>query len=189
MPGIRIIFGPQDLKRWVRGVNGVNREVHHQAEDLPRKNSIDYVMLLIRNVQTQKFAGHYDAYNPRYAKWKSQYGTRTGFHQLAGDLVNSLKSFKTTSKRAGVSAAYMGGITTGATDSGGKSWFGEGDKGKSKSINMYARVMEFGGNFRSRGGGIHPPRPVFAPTTLEYSLDGQNRRAKEAMNKVKNRWR
>lgn len=187
MHALNAILNPQDLKRWVRGVNGVNKEVHRQAEDLPRKNSIDYVMLLIRNIQTQKFSGTYAPYNPRYAEWKSQYGKRQGFHQLAGDLVNALRSFRIVSTRSGVTAAYMGGITQGITDSGGKSWFGEGNKGKNKSISMYARVSEFGGNFGR--GGVHPARPVFTPTALEYDDGGRNIRSKETVSKIKNRWR
>ncbi len=186
MSGLNVILNPQDLKRWVRGVKGVNREVHRQAEDLPRKNSIDYVMLLIRNIQTSKFSGTYASYNPRYLEWKLQYGKRQGFHQLTGDLVNALKSFRIASKRSGVTAAYMGGITQGITDSGGKSWFGKGDKGKSKSISMYARVSEFGGNFGK--GGVHPKRPVFEPTAEEYSNNGMNFRVKESFNKIRNRW-
>ena len=53
-------------------------------------------------------------------------------------------------------------------DKGGKSWFGEGNKGRSRPIVMYARVMEEGLPTNIRGSGVHPKRPLFEPVFRQF---------------------
>lgn len=66
---------------------------------------------------------------------------------------------------------YMVGWKGGAFDSGGKSWYGKkGDLwGPSKPVAMYARILEWGGDFTSSGGGRHPARPVMAPSLVGFT--------------------
>ncbi|MBW2154588.1 MAG: hypothetical protein JRH18_23380, partial [Deltaproteobacteria bacterium] len=77
-------------------------------------------------------------------------------------------------------------------DQGGKSWFGRtathpGRLGKSKSIGMYATVMEFGGDFGQ--GGKHPSRPLFTPTREEYAKGEWPKMGDKALRNIKGAWR
>ncbi|MHA2202034.1 MAG: hypothetical protein ACXABN_19385 [Candidatus Thorarchaeota archaeon] len=80
---------------------------------------------------------------------------------------------------------YMVGWKGGAFDSGGKSWWGKkGDLwGPSKPVSMYDRILEFGGDFTSSGGGRHPARPMMSPT-----LVGFTRREGRMMARTTLRW-
>jgi len=175
----RIRFIPEDYRRVLNALDRVLRTSNSQADILPYLASVDCLNLLRRNIMTQKYAP-YAPYNPRYRLWKEQYGAPTGFWVLFGDLVKALSSWKEKDKQ------WIAGIPAGVKDSGGKSWFGKGDKGDIKSIAMIAHVMEFGGSFGK--GGHHPPRPLFVPTMKEYEKEGLPKRIRESTAKVKGSW-
>jgi len=176
----RLGFVPKDYNRVITALDRVKRTIARQVNSLPYKASVDCLNLLRKNIMTQKY-GPYAPYNPRYKLWKEQYGALTGFWQLSGDLVNSLMHWRSGNNQ------WIAGIPSSTTDSGGKSWYGEGDKGDPKPIAMYARMMEFGGNFGK--AGYHPPRSVFVPTLKEYEKDGLVKRSNDSMKKVKGSWR
>lgn len=146
-----------------------------EENDLNYRCSVDYQQLVIGNINQQKFK--YPSYRDRYAKWKRKYSNE-GFHKLAGDLVNNIKVFKVGTNE------WMGGVTPGVVDSGGKSWFYPlGDKrGKRKVIAMYATVMELGLN-------NHPARPIFKDTREEYAANTWENRGIESLKKVTRNWR
>lgn len=127
---------------------------------------------------TQKFAGSYAPYHPRYANWKAQYFATTGFLVMRGSMVNSLSVFRDRSYKN----RWYGGLPPDLPMVPGSSWYGPPGTGKSKSIAMYAYLNEFGGT-------KSPARPVFVPTKLEYEREGFKRRIKETKNKIARAWR
>jgi len=148
--------------------------------ELNRRCAIGYAQLLVRNIMTQKHMGGYAPYHPRYRQFKQDYFAG-GWWRLKGDLVKNIVNF-----REGV--GWMGGVPAGVFDTGGKSWFGMGRKGKRKQIAMYARVGEFGGKL-PRGGGDHPARPIFQPTTEEYADGEWLKQGGLAMKDIEGSWR
>ncbi len=169
---IFVHFNADELGRWMRATHRLETKARQEWEDHPRRCSLRYVMLLRRNIATQKHMGGYADYNPRYAEWKEQFGRLRGFWRLFGDLMNNLTHWRTLVVTPNAKA-WIGGIPGHVVDSGGKSWFTNEKKsyGRPKPIAMYGRVMEFGGTL-PRGGGTHPPRPVFDPTRVEFR-DGE----------------
>lgn len=127
---------------------------------------------------TQKFAGAYVPYHPRYANWKAQYFATTGFLVMRGAMVNNLTVFQDRSYKN----RWYGGLPPGLPDVPGSSWFGPPGTGKSKSISMYAYLNEF-------GGIKAPARPVFVPTKLEYQQGGLQNRIAETKNRLARAWR
>lgn len=109
------------------------------------------------------WSGRARKYHPWYAEWKAENFGKKGFWKLWGNLISSIKHFQVGD------GAWMAGIPYGVMDQGGSSWFGEGDLGKPKPVAMYARILEFGGDFGS--GGKHPARPMFGPAIHWYRLD------------------
>lgn len=176
---------PKDLMRWFRALSRVEAEAVRQKENLPRLSSILYSQLVIRNIMSQK-GMNYAPYSPRYAKWKEQYGRAHGFWQLYGDLVRNITHFRVTTDTPGT-VAFMGGIPSNVVDTGGKSWLGRGDKGPSKPIAMYGRIMEYGGSFGK--GGVHPPRPIFGPTGKEYARKEWPDRGLKSLRALMGKWR
>jgi hypothetical protein len=143
-------------------------------DDMQRWCATDLYQLVFSNIVTRKYTGSDPQYHPRYAKWKMENVGHLHPWLLKGDLLESLSAFKSQS-------GWMGGIPAGVKDSGGKSWKGPiGSGGKSKTIAMYARKVEFGGRV---------PRPVFTPTTQEYANDGWKNRGREALRETGNLWR
>lgn len=143
--------------------------------DLPRQLSRAYIDLIRNTIITRMVpvgTPVYPPYNSKYAMWKKKYGKYDGFWQLMGDLYSNLGSFKW-------GGGYYAGIKFFARDKGGKSWFGEGNKGKSKPIAMYARVMEEGSP-NINNSGVHPARPLFAPTLKHFVYSRSKKTAGDA---------
>ncbi len=144
----------------------VQRMVYYYMQpggELPRQLSIKYVeetRSYLLDARKGKFG--YTPYNPEYAEWKKKYGKLSGFWNLMGDLFENVKS-----SRSG--DGYFGGVVSTAMDRGGKSWFGKGDRGPSKSIAMYGTVMEEGMPVSIKGSGVHPARPLFVPVFKEFT--------------------
>ena len=117
-----------------------------------------------------------------YKKWKKDHGKMgMGFWKLFGDLFRSLQTSK-IGRQSRWRAGYFAGVPRGAKDSGGKSWYGKGDKGPSKSIEQIGTWMEGG----RRG---QPARPIFGPTTEGYIKSGAwMKRGVQSLDKMKWSW-
>lgn len=194
-----MVLDPNDAKKFIWAIIRLEDNLSRQAHsELPRKMAYEYKNELVQAISQQKYVSRWredkaKRYHPRYQDWKFQsLRGNLGFWLLKGDLLKALEVFPLSSigkvappgmsaRRSGAylggpkSRPYMVGIKANRTDSGGKSWLGrpwEGKaKGPSKYIAMYAHVLEFGGDYRDRGGGDHPKRPVFGPTLVDYSRE------------------
>lgn len=172
---LEIIFNRNDIRRYLLALKRILRAVGREKKELPFRCAVDYVNLLRRNIMTQKFAGSYAPYHPRYENWKAQYFATTGFLVMRGSMVNALTVFRDR----GYKTRWYGGLPPNLPPVPGSSWFGPPGTGKAKSINMYAYVNEFGKN----------ARPVFVPTKSEYEKVGFPRRIKETKNLIGRSWR
>lgn len=181
---IRIKLNKSDYNRWIRASKAVEDAILSSAKNLPRLASKDYSILIIRNINSQKYGGYYTSYSYRYSKWKNLFGARQGFWKLKGDLIQAVSFFRVIS--SGKEDAWMGGVPSSAKDSGGKSWLGDGRSGPSKTIAMYGYVMEHGGNYGK--GGHHPGRKLFAPTYRDYIDGGFQERLDECVRTIGRRW-
>jgi len=182
-----ITFNEADLRRWYAATHKLEKEANKEWDENPKRNAIGYSNLLITNIMMQKGMGHYPSYHPYYAYWKAQYGLGGGgFWRLMGDLVKSITHFRVTETRKKQWKSYMGGVPSSAVDSGGKSWFGRGDKGPPKRIAMYGYVMEYGGTWAK--AGVHPPRPLFGPTAEEYQKVQWWKELEVTRSKLVNTW-
>lgn len=184
MLNIKVEVSKNDIRRITRALERVKRSVNREREELPYRMAVDYVNLLRRNIMTQKFAGSYAPYNPRYAKWKEQYFATTGYWVMRGEIINNL----TTYRDRGYKNRWIGGLPPSLSMVPSSSWFyppGAGGQ-KPKSINMYAYVNEYGGNY---SGYSHPARPIFRPTKVEYERGNFRRRGLEALQLIGRSWR
>lgn len=178
---LEMIWNKGDIRRFHRALDRVVRAVAREKVELPYRCAVDYVNLLTRNIMTQKYAGGYPPYNPRYANWKAQYFATTGFWVMRGVIVAALSVY-----RAGHKQRWIGGLPPNVGMVPGSSWYGPPGRGKPKSVNMYAYVNEYGGTY---GGAYHPPRPVFRPTKVEYEYSGFPRRIRETQDIIGRSWR
>jgi hypothetical protein len=158
-------FDKGQLKQVLHRLSLVQKAVHYYIDSpaqLPRKLALYYVANIRMFIMYQKFMSNYQGYNPDYAAWKQKYGKGRGFWNLYGDLVTNLSVFRK-------GRDWFGGISYYAMDSGNKSWFGEGDKGKVKRIAMYGSVMEEGIRVSTNRSGVHPARPLFTPVLKDFA--------------------
>lgn len=176
---ISIKLDQKDFKRIQRGFKRVHRAIIREKTELPKRCAFDYRDLLTRNIMTQKFAGSYPPYNPRYKAWKEQYFATTGFLVMRGIMVGNLTVYPGRSK-----TYWYSGLPPGLK-APGSSWFSAPGKGKPVNVNMYAIVNEFGGKF---GKAYHPPRPVWVPTKNQYEQSGFQERGKQSLEVVKRSW-
>lgn len=177
MINLEIKFDQNDVRRVLRAFGRIERAVNREKQELPYRCAVDYVNLLRQNIMTQKFAGGYAPYNPRYANWKGQYFASTGFWVMRGTVVNSLTVYRDRHPQR-----WVGGLSPSAGMVSGSSWFGPPGRGKPKSINMYAYLNEYGGT-------KHPARPVFRPTKKEYQKGGFPKRGRESLDIIGRSWR
>jgi len=181
---IKIKLNETEYKRILRALKKLQNRAKWWFEvdggEMNRRCAIGYAQLLIKNIMTEKYAAGYAPYHPRYRQFKQDYFSQ-GWWRLKGDLVKNVVNFK-----EGI--GWMGGVPAGVFDTGGKSWFGMGKRGKPKSIAMYARVGEFGGKL-PRGGGDHPARPVFRPTMEEFERTSWPKQIEYATDDIKRAWR
>jgi len=174
-------FNKADYRRYMGALNRIESRSKIFANDLSYRNAVSFYMLLLDNLFKSGSKYNYPLYRHRYAAWKKSWGN---FWRLDGDLVKNI-----------IKRRIKDGWTVGINDvmdQGGKSWFGRtvahpGRLGKSKSIGMYATVMEFGGNYGK--GGKHPPRPLFNPTREEYAQGEWPKKGKKALQNIKGAWR
>jgi hypothetical protein len=177
MAEVRAYLNPSDLDRMMRALNKLEATAKRLENDFPRKNSIDYAMLLRQNIHSQKHMSGYPPYNERYAEWKEQYALYDeGYWKAMGSLVSAITFWKEQHGR------WRSGVPEGAYDTGGTSWFGTGAEGEDKPIAMYARTIEY-------GLGKQPERPIFRPTLKEYKATKYMERGREAIRELKRQWR
>jgi hypothetical protein len=155
----KISFDQADYQRIIFATHKEEAMAELQVNDMQYYCSVDFLMLIRRNIMGQKHMGDYAPLNPRYKAWKQQYG-RSGlnFWALFGDLLKSLKVYR-EGIRTKRTSSWFAGVPIGAKDSGGKSWFGRGDRGKRKSIEQIGNWMEYG----RRG---QPARSLFGGSIL-----------------------
>lgn len=176
MLNIYITFVASDFKRVMTAIANTKAAVRVRAKNIGYQMGIDYLQLLAKNVYSQKYAGTYSPYHPTYREWKAGLGGDMRFHILGGDFLRSLMVWR--DKRG-----WKAGVPAGVLDSGGKNYTG---KGAPTYVAAYARIFEWGGTFK---GQVHPPRPVFTPTLVEYRADGAIKRLEEAARILKASWR
>lgn len=157
-------FDKTQLKKLLSRLSLVQRTVHYYIDspaELPRKMALSYIANIRSFIMFQKGMVKYQGYDPDYAEWKRQYGRGRGYWSLYGDLFTALSVFRKGKD-------WFGGVNYYAMDSGGKSWFGKGDRGAPKKIAMYGSVMEEGIKTSIRGSGVHPARPLFTPVLKDF---------------------
>jgi hypothetical protein len=172
--GINIRFKVPDLNRWLNAQKKIEQTAKGYIEnEMQRKCAVIYANMVVSNILGGKHGAQTPPsprYHEKYAAWKGQYFPEKGTWQLKGDLVQNVRSFK-------VSGGWMGGVPNGVMDSGGKSWFGQGDAGPSKSIAWYGKINE-------------SKRPIFGPTAREFATsDAWKIEGGIALQKVKKSWR
>lgn len=173
---IYVSFIGSDFVRYIRALRRLSTIAGHQLNDLPYRQALDYVDLVRKNINSNRYAGRYSPYSKRYADWKYNIFKATGgFWILRGELESALKTFK-------IGKGWMGGLPAGVTDSGNVSWLGAGDKGRPVPIALYGQWMEYG----RRG---QPPRPVFQPSLDEYGSSGAIKRGIESLKRIRSGWR
>ena len=178
---IKIEFDPADLKRVKNALKTLRSEIRSEVEECPRRMAEGYKREIIRNILTQRYKWNYAPYDERYKKWKEKVGmANRGFWILTGDLMLALSVNRFTE-------GYFSGILSNVTDMGGKSWFGNMDKGPSKNIAAYGWIMERGGNFGK--GGDHPKRALFEPTFNDFKAKQALTILKVSANKIAGAWR
>jgi len=168
-------FNQLHFKRFVLALDKLNAHVKREKNDLPYRNAIKFSNLVVGNISTQKFSAAYAPLNPRYREWKNQYG-RSGkeFWALFNNLIQRISAFK-------VKGGWMGGIEVGVVV-GGTSWFGKGDRGHSVDVAQYATWLE-------KGRKGQPARPLFAPSTEEYSQNEFQKEGNQSLHKMKGYWK
>jgi hypothetical protein len=165
----------KDFDRYFRALSRVEDVARLRCISLPRTCAEEHREDLTKAILTQRYAGQWKPYSDRYAKWKTEMLGSTGkFWLLFGDLINSIIAVN----RGGGGSAWFTGIPKSAMDSGGKSWFGSpgNQKGKSKSIAMYAKANE----------GI---RPLFGPARTDYANTRWPVIARRSLRSIATAWR
>jgi len=177
---IKVTLVASDLQRLYGAIKRVNTTATFVAKDNPYRNAVSFRNLLILNINNQKNMSKYASYNKDYAKWKKEKVGHTDFWKLFGHLMKNLTVFP-VGKGFGRTNMWMSGITPGAMDKGGTSML-KGNKGRPMLISDYGRWMEFGREGQST-------RPIFGPTTEEYSKIQWVRMGKKSILAIRMSWR
>lgn len=176
----RILFKADEYQRIMKATfrvrNKAKKLITTNGGSFNRICAMEVSQRTVIAITTQKYAGEYHQYTPRYEEWKRKYyqGSK-GFWQLAGDVLRNVTHFKAD---ADGKTGWMGGIPPGKTDRGGKSWFGQGPAqpvGPAKLVAFYAQIIEFGGGSPGGPGGFHRPRPLFTRVGEEYISTWENK--------------
>ena len=175
---IKVYLVPADLERVLGAINKVRSTVVREANSLPFRCANEFRFLIINNILSQKHMGGYASYSPEYKKWKRETVGSTDFWKLFGNLIKNVSVFRIP--KGGYAYSWMGGITPGAYSQGGESMYG--GKGRPVLISAYGKWMEFG-----RSG--QPARPLFEPTTKEYSAEKLPRQVRRTSISIKGSWR
>jgi len=176
-------LNPNDKRKFLTACDRLMANIPHASRKINQDSAYALQQNLISNISSQKFS--YPAHNERYSEWKQQYGKGKGksdFWNLYGDL---LKAIQVKIVQWKDQSEFFVGIPPKIQDSGGKSWFGVGEKGATKEILSYALIMEKGGQ-----NGKQPPRPLFEPTEGEFGAsDRRSRIANQGLIRILQSWR
>lgn len=182
---ISIYFNPRDVRRWFQALNRLERRVLSERMKMQRRCALGYKRKLTEKLLRGGYAVEYSyaRYSKRYSDWKYRTLRRNGYAagsywSLTKTLVNSLQIFRIGDD------GYHAGIIPGAR-APGTSWFGERiGEGAPKSVDMYARVNEFG----SRSMKV-PARPVFYPAAFDYANEEWEDEGRSTLRRIGNAWR
>ena len=167
---IGVRFDNADLRRWVNALRMVEVKATVEVENnMQRLCAVELSQDVYNAIKGGKYS--YQAYSPRYAKWKSENHPGKPFWGLAFDLANNLQAFRVT-------GGWGAGVPAGILDSGGKSWFGSAgyEKGGRREIAMYGAVNE-------------TRRPLFKLETQRYASGDWKNRGRVALREIGKRWR
>lgn len=171
---IKILFNREQVKRVKNAVQSVANTVRRTKERFGYYCANDYVELLRKNMLSQKFAARYDAYSPRYKKWKDKYYGDKGYWLLTKTLYNIVGTY-----RGQKPGDWIGGLppNMGTT----RRVMGSQKRRRTQvSVNVYAHANEY-------GIGV-PARPIFKPTKEEYENGQFIQRIKQFKNEIRKRW-
>ncbi|MEN6445565.1 MAG: hypothetical protein ABFC98_05915 [Candidatus Cloacimonas sp.] len=185
MIGFFVELNKEDIRRWVKALDGIEWRakwwLKEKGGEFNRRCAVEYANRVSVNILSNKWS--FMPYTETYSKWKHKIGLGSNpFWKLKGDLVASMTQFQ---ERGG----WVGGIPANILDSGGKSWYGNLDKGKSKPLAMIATVLEYGGDYRSKGGGYHFPRPILSNTLNEFEEQNYSGIVDTMMNDIERAWK
>ena len=167
-------FNKADLQKIYKNIEKVKRVITGLSRTLPRDASRQYSELVKNAIINGR---SYAKYSPSYKAWKDSKGFGGKFWKLKGDLERATGSYKI--RETATTCEYLGGVKAGIKDSGGKNW---NQKGPSKDIAWYGRMMEFG----RRG---QKARPLFGPMARKYYRTSYGRLVTKQFGKVKSLWK
>jgi len=166
-----IEFDKTDMKKYIKSVENVKKTIEKEEKELPKSCAKELANAILENISNQAFA--MAPYNQRYAQWKQDRVGHLKYWLLDGDLYGSIKAFK-------YEGFWFAGIQPGIFDKGGKSWHNTG--GRPMEIVKYARWLE-------KGRKGQPARPLFAPTTENYSKAGFIKQHEKSAKTIESKWR
>lgn len=164
----------EDVSRILNALNKITVIVHRQAKSVPYRSAVDFQFLVIRNLNSQRFAGGYAPYSEMYRDWKLRQKVGMQYWKLYKDLVENIKVFKSGD-------GWMSGVSPGVRATISSSMFGAAKGTRKVLISQYALWMEYG----RRG---QPARPLFGPTKTEYRRGGFIVQGQKALRKIKTGW-
>jgi hypothetical protein len=147
----QVIFEPSSLQNFLQATRFVLHGAGIQNEKMQQRCAIEFRLLLISAIVSQKYAGRYPKYNRDYKKWKQKAVGHLKFWLLFRQLLSSISAYRTTEPRF---YAWASGIP-------GNVYF-RAPHPQSKPIGLIAQFHEFGHH-------PNPERPLFAPLTNEYA--------------------
>jgi hypothetical protein len=167
-------------RRIINAIGKVQVATRYQNDELPREMSRQFVTRVRQDIISQYWVSRWSArgqrYEERYGKWKAEQGYGSDFWKLGGALIAALSSFK-------VSDGYMAGIPNGIIGASPR-YSGT----RLYEIAKYAYTLEYGGDYRSRKGGIHPKRPVFTHSINQFAFRESPILGERALQFIAGKW-
>jgi hypothetical protein len=172
VPTIRV----NEFNRIMNAFDRVSATYLREEDDLPFRCATGFANFVRSKIFSGQLPSQNPSYNERYLAWKKAYGDFQRPWMLMGDLALAITIFRNEG------GGWHGGIPGDVLDSGGKSWFGQGDRGPSKPIAMYARTLE---------SGLPPQkkRPVFEPATEEFRQTEMPKQINRSKQLIREQWR
>lgn len=167
-------------RRIINAIKKVQVAVRYQSNELPRIMSQQFVVRVRQDILAGYWVSRWSArgqrYETHYGEWKEEQGYGNTFWKLAGTLIANIKSFK-------VSGGWMSGIPNGI--------FGASPRYSGTrfyEISKYAYTLEHGEDYKSKKGGIHPPRPVFKHSIMEFAYNESPILGERALTFIAGKW-
>ena len=167
---IRIEFSQTDLKRIFSALNRVLSIAERESIEVAKRSAIRFTYNVRENLMSQKYSSRYRALSDPYAKKKANEGLPPGFWRYQDELFSQITTFVYVSSTG--TSYWAGGIIPGATNF------------KGDDITIYGLKMEHGSDVVNQS-----PRPLFGPTTEDFSklewIEENNR----SLRNIKRGWR